>query len=266
MKFNHEDGQSIEIDGASIYYEIVGKQDALPLLLLHGGIGTIEDFNSLVPSLGAQFRVIGIDSRGHGRSTLGEAKLTYQRLEQDVVGILQHLGIEKTSVLGFSDGGIVGYRLMASETVAVPKLITIGASCELKDDDSVREIYARITGESWRAKFPASYELYQRLNPEADFDHFVAETVGMWLDSSPSGYPAGRVDGLNGEILIMRGDDDHLFSRQDAVDQAKRIKLSSLENIAFARHAAHEDRPDAVVNSIKFFLEKATSLDLQEAT
>ena len=255
MKFNHEAGHSIEIEGAEIYYETIGKKDAPPLLLLHGGVGTIEDFNSLAPSLAAQFHVIGIDSRGHGRSTLGSSGLTYQRLEQDVIEILRYLQIDKTAVLGFSDGGIVGYRLMISGAVAVPKLITIGAPCELKNDRSVSSVYAKITGKSWRAKFPASYELYQRLNPAPDFDYFVEQVVGMWLDSSPSGYPDEKIDSIDGDVLIVRGDEDRLFSRQEAVDLANRIRRSAFENIAFAGHAAHEDRPDAVLSSIGSFLE-----------
>ncbi len=256
MKFSHEAGHLIEIDGAAIYYEVIGSEAAPPLLLLHGGAGTIEDFNPLLPSLTSQYHVIGIDSRGHGRSTLGSSGLTYQRLEQDVVEILRHLRIKKTAILGFSDGGIVGYRLMASKAVAVPKLITIGASYELKADDPVRNIYAKITGESWRTKFPASYALYQRLNPEPDFDRFMAVIVDMWLDTTPSGYPAGKIDDIKGDVLIIRGDEDHLFPRQDAVDLVNRIKSSALENIAFAGHAAHEDRPDVVVNSIEIFLKR----------
>ena len=254
MKFNHETGHSIEIEGAEIYYETIGNKEAPPLLLLHGGVGTIEDFNSLLPSLAAQFHVIGVDSRGHGRSTLGSSGLTYQRLERDVIEILRYLQIDKTAVIGFSDGGIVGYRLMISGAIAVPKLITIGAPCELKTDRSVRSVYAKITGESWRAKFPESYERYQRLNPKPEFECFVEQVIGMGLDSSSSGYPAEKVNNIDGDVLIMRGDEDRLFSRQEAVDLANRINRSALENIAFADHAAHEDRPDAVLSSIDRFL------------
>lgn len=55
MAFNHQTGRSIKIDEAEIYYETCGSQHAPPLLLLHGGGGTIEDFKSLVPSLEKNF-------------------------------------------------------------------------------------------------------------------------------------------------------------------------------------------------------------------
>jgi pimeloyl-ACP methyl ester carboxylesterase len=261
MMFNHKAGRSVEIDGAAIYYEVTGSDDAAPpLLLLHGGMGSVEDFNVLLPALSAHFRVIGIDSRGHGRSTLGDCELTYQRLEGDVIGVLRHLDIGQTAILGFSDGGIVGYRLMASEAVAVTKLATIGAPCELKADDPVRAIYTKVTGESWRIKFPASYESYQRLNPEPDFGRLVTSSVHMWLDSTPSGYPAEVVDRLKGEVLILRGDDDHLFTRQAAVDLANQIKRSVFANIPFAGHAAHEDQPDIVLHSVVEFLRRTAAI------
>ena len=256
MKFNHETGRSVEIDGAAIYYEVIGSNDAPPLLLLHGGIGSIEDFNVVLPSLASRFRLIGIDSRGHGRSTLGTQRLTYLRLEQDVIGVLRHLGIDRTAILGFSDGGIVGYRVMSSEVVTVSKLATIGAPCELKPDDPVRAIYAKVTGQSWREKFPASFESYQRLNREPDFDRLIVSAVQMWLDSTTSGYPAETVDRLKGDVLILRGDDDHLFPRQAAVDLANRIGRSAFANIPFAGHVAHEAQPEIVLHVIDEFLRR----------
>lgn len=69
--FDHESGESLDTDGAKIYFEICGNPEGPPLLMLHGGFGTIEDFNIFLPGLGNDFKIIGIDSRGHGRSTLG---------------------------------------------------------------------------------------------------------------------------------------------------------------------------------------------------
>ena len=61
---------------ADIYFEFIGKEDAPLLLILHGGFGTIEDFNNLTDDLCDDFKIIGIDSRGHGKSTLGSKALT----------------------------------------------------------------------------------------------------------------------------------------------------------------------------------------------
>ena len=256
MITNNKTGNLLKIDDASIYFEISGCEGAQPLVLLHGGMGCSFDFNTLLPTLAEKHKIISIDSRGHGRSTLGNEGLSYQRLEQDVIEVLRHLGIEQTAIIGFSDGGTVGYRLMASSIIKVTKLATIGAPFELKSDDQRREIFSRITGESWREKFPSNYESYQSLNPSPDFDRLVKSTVSMWLDSN--GYPRDAVNNLEGDVLVLRGDNDYFFNRVEAVELANRIKKSSFMNIAFAGHAAHEDQANIVLLSLKAFFENKT--------
>jgi pimeloyl-ACP methyl ester carboxylesterase len=255
MKLNQQTSGTVDVGDATIHFDVAGEEAAPSLLLLHGGLGFTEDFKGLIPALTESFRVVGIDCRGHGRSTLGDGGLTYARLEDDVLAVLGHLQIERTAILGFSDGGIVGYRLMASTAITVNKLIAIGAPCELKPDDPARAIYARITGEFWMEKFPASYETYQRQNPKPDFDRLVDSTVQMWLDSTPNGYASEIVDSLQGDVLLIRGDNDHLFPRQAAFDLANRISQSSLANIPFAGHAVHEDQPEIVLKCIMQFLQ-----------
>jgi pimeloyl-ACP methyl ester carboxylesterase len=98
------------------------------LLFLHGGFGSIEDFKTVVHSFTNDFHIIGIDSRGHGKSTLGIDQLNYERLQLEVESVLKHLQINEVSIIGFSDGGIVGYRLAAENNILVKKLITIGTT------------------------------------------------------------------------------------------------------------------------------------------
>ena len=97
MKFNttfdHHSGIHLDIDGARIYHEVTGNKNSPALLVLHGGFGNIEDFNPILPELDKEFRIVGIDSRGQGKSTLGPSGLTYERIQQDVERILEHLHI-----------------------------------------------------------------------------------------------------------------------------------------------------------------------------
>jgi pimeloyl-ACP methyl ester carboxylesterase len=85
--FNHTSGKYYSIDGANIYYEITGNKEGPVILLLHGGCGSMEDFTPVLPMLPDQYSVIGVDSRGHGKSTMGNAKLTYERIQKDVKGL-----------------------------------------------------------------------------------------------------------------------------------------------------------------------------------
>lgn len=79
--FDHISGKYFDIDDAKIYYEVIGDKKNPSLLFLHGALGNIEDFNDVIAELPDKFRIIGIDSRGHGKSTLGSKELTYELLQ-----------------------------------------------------------------------------------------------------------------------------------------------------------------------------------------
>jgi pimeloyl-ACP methyl ester carboxylesterase len=252
--FNHQSGKYFAIKGANIYYEETGNPNNSVLLLLHGGFQHIEDLNSLVPLLANEFRVLGIDSRGHGKSTLGTAPLTYEQIQLDVEALLESLQIKRVTVIGFSDGGIVGYRLAASHAIAVEKLVTIGGTWHFKDALATEDLFRKITPQSWKEKFPQTYEDYSKLNPTPAFDQLIQSGVAMWLDSTATGYPNQTVSQIDCPTLLIRGDQDHLFSRESVVELAGKIKNSALFNVPFAGHVAFEDQPELFKTALAQFL------------
>lgn len=222
---------------------------------MHGGFGSLEDFNSILLDLNKEFRVIGVDSRGQGKSTLGSNELTYAQLQKDVERILEHLKIDTLSIIGFSDGGIVAYRLAPLTSLKVEKLVTIGSRWHKKNIDATREILLKITGKSWSNKFPATRDAYQKLNPEPNFDLLAQSVVRMWLDTTPSGCPNEAVKNISCPLLIVRGDDDYLLSREAVVELSEQVKDSRLFNIPFAGHAAFEDQKEIFMLGLNRFLE-----------
>ena len=246
-KFDHSSGEYLNIDGA---------KDKPVLLVLHGGHGNIEDFNSILPNIEKEYNVIGIDSRGHGKSTIGTQELTYERIQKDIEHVLEHHKIDNLDIIGFSDGGTVGYRLAALTSLKVKKLITIGSKWHIKNTDRLKEGYLKITGESWRIKFPNMFDTYQRLNPEPDFDLLTTNLVKLWLDSGSSGYPNEQVKNITCQLLIVRGDDDHLFALKDAAELSELIKDSKFLNIPYASHVAFEDQREIFMKIINEFLRK----------
>lgn len=256
MNFDHNSGKHLDIDGARIYYEITGNESSPALLVLHGGFGNLENFNIVLSGLDKEFRVIGIDSRGQGKSTLGEKALTYEQIQKDVERVLAHLDIDTLSIIGFSDGGIIAYRLASLTSLNIEKLVTIGSRWHLKNTESARELLSKVTGESWRKKFPATFDAYQKLNPEPNFDFLAESLVKLWLGASSSGYPNEAVKNISCPLLIVRGDDDHLISRETVFELSAIVKNSRLLNIPFAGHAAFEEQKEIFMISLKEFLNR----------
>src|SRR5690606_2130175 len=110
---DHLNGEYFNLDDADIYYETSGELQGRAILLLHGGLGSLEDFKPVIDQIAGSFPIVAVDMRGHGRSTLGKKPLTYQQHQSDIQALIAHLGLKECALVGFSDGGIAAYRIAA---------------------------------------------------------------------------------------------------------------------------------------------------------
>lgn len=89
-------------DGSEMYYEVIGKGDAL--VLLHGNGGSTTYFSKQVEALSRHYRLYIIDSRGRGRSTDCSHQISFPLMANDLLEILHHEHLSQINLLGFSDG------------------------------------------------------------------------------------------------------------------------------------------------------------------
>ncbi len=108
-------------DGTIIYYRRMGAGE--PVLFLHGNGGNSRFFKYQIPSFKSYFQLIFLDSRAHGRSTNGGEGLSFRLMAKDTKEALDALGIEKTSIVGFSDGANLAMAFAARYPDAVNKLV-----------------------------------------------------------------------------------------------------------------------------------------------
>jgi len=251
--FNHQSGRYISVGDANIYVEEAGTPDGFPIIFLHGGLGSIQDFSSLLDKIIGSYRYIGIDSRGHGKSTSGTQAFSYERLESDVGSILNQLNIRKCAMIGFSDGGIIAYRLAINNPTLIAKLISIGADWNPPDSNLIK-LFSSLTADAWEKRFPGTIADYKQLNPQEKFDHLMKNVISMWTDLSPSGYPGNRVKEIECETLIIRGDEDKFMPLNSLLNLHEDLVNSNFLNVPFAGHAAHIDQAGMVSMVINQFL------------
>lgn len=114
-----------EAGGISYYYEVQGQGE--PLLLLHGGLGSIDMFRPLLPTLAQKRQVIAVDLQGHGRTPLGDRPIDLVAMGADMATILHQLGVAKADVLGYSLGGGVAFQLAVQHPEMVRRLALVSA-------------------------------------------------------------------------------------------------------------------------------------------
>jgi len=250
IEFNHKIGKHLDVDGAKIYYEEIENVGKPTLLFLHGGFGNIEDYNSILSMFANDYNIVGIDSRGNGKSTLGTDKLTYKRLQLDVEKIVNHLQLKNISIIGFSDGGTVAYRLAVSNKISIQKIVTIGATWSLSDAEFTEKEFANVTPEEWIDFFEQNLNFYRQNNPLPDALKFAKCVLEMWFDKTVDGYPDASVEKISISVLAIRGNDD-TFSLESVVELTTKVQNSILFNIPFAPHLAFEKYPQFFVEVTK---------------
>ncbi|WP_418124851.1 alpha/beta fold hydrolase [Chryseobacterium sp. PTM-20240506] len=126
---NQDIGKIVKVKNADLYYEVYGEGE--PLVLLHGNSGSIKDFYQQIPVLSKHYKVIALDTRGQGKSTDSSKKdLTYSGFADDLKMVIDHLGLEKIHIAGWSDGGNTALEFVLKYPERVNKLVIIGANIQ----------------------------------------------------------------------------------------------------------------------------------------
>ncbi|THT98494.1 alpha/beta fold hydrolase [Lampropedia puyangensis] len=241
------------VGGAELVVYELGQSQAQPLLLLHGGMGSSHDWDSVVDALAQSFRLLLLDFRGHGRSSMGALPLSYAQHAADVVAVLDHLKLASVNILGFSDGGITGYRLALQCPVRVQALATVGAQWRLLDGDPSIPFLQGLTRQRWEQLFPHALSSYEQENPQPDFDALLGAVKALWLDRTADGYPSEAVRGIQAPLLLIRGDNDPLLSLAEVSALQDALPHAHLWNQAFSGHAVHDDAAEAFLKMVVDF-------------
>lgn len=124
---NKDAGNYKKVNGINMYYEIYGS--GRPLIFLHGNGGSIFSSRAKIDYFKQYFKVIAIDSRGHGKSVDTVSKeLTYTQMAFDIKVLLDSLHTDSAYISGQSDGGILGLLIAINYPEKVSRLVTFGAN------------------------------------------------------------------------------------------------------------------------------------------
>ena len=205
VDYGSNGGAYLEVADTKIYYEVYGEGS--PVLLLHGGMGSISNFNKVIPDLSKHFKLIAIDSPSHGRSYSIDS-LSYNILAKYVVKIVDKLKLDKFDIVGYSDGAIIG--LLATHMIPekVGKIV-FGAGAlgpGISSPEGLKMLQS-ISPETLPKGFS---DYYKKRSPNPDhWEKFVYDSKEMWLQDI--WIPNEVLPEIKSKVLVLFGDRDQFI-------------------------------------------------------
>ena len=237
------------VNDIQMYYEIWNKNGPDPVILLHGGLGSTLNWGNQVPALVDRHEVIALDSRGHGRSTRSDQPFGYHLMASDVLALMDHLEIDKASIVGWSDGGIIGIDIAINNPERLNKLFAYGANYNLSGVDPSVE-----TNPVFGMLIAMAAEDYQKLSPTpGDFEPFVEAISAMWF-SQPDFKPE-ELAGITAPTVIADGQYEEAIKPEHTAELAKLIPGAKLVIIPNVSHMAMFQDPAAFNKAVTDFLD-----------
>ncbi|HEX6499731.1 MAG TPA: alpha/beta fold hydrolase [Micromonosporaceae bacterium] len=248
-------GGYADVNGLHMYYETYGS--GTPLVLLHGGMLSIDlNFAELIPSLATRHQVIAVEMQGHGRTADIPREITPAALAQDIVALLDHLGIDRAHVLGHSMGAAVALEMAVSYPDRVRSVVPISASVRpdgMHEDFTDPERMATSTRMPTPADFAAMRETYQRLSPHPEhFDEFLGALSASNADTR--GWSDDQLAGIAAPTLLVIGDHDFVTVDHAALMQ-RLIPGARLAVLPGTTHMRATHRVDLLVPMLAEFLD-----------
>jgi len=234
--------RAISAGDVLIHCQVVGESEATPLLFLHGNGEDLHIFDPQIAYFSKSYKVVAIDTRGHGESTRGTEPLTFDTFAADLITLLDALHIKQAHLVGFSDGAVTALHTAIKHPKRILSMVLLGANYTPRGFKwfpyiSVRLVYAWLCVVSLFAKS-------KRLQRE--IWGLMVYQPHLTLD---------EIGGIRVPTLVVTGEKDMVSQRQNnkmcrAIEGAQRLVIEGGDHFWILK------QPDVLNNVIMHFLIK----------
>jgi len=233
-------------DGARIWYASYGSGPAV--VLLHGGLGHAGNFAHQVDDLvAAGYRVILIDSRGHGRSTRDDRPYSYVLMGADTLAVLDHLGVAHAAFVGWSDGACIALILGDTHPERVDGVLFF--ACNMDPSGALPFVGTPVIDNI----FGGHMRDYAALSATPDDFQDFADAVGLMQRTQPN-YSAADLEQILVPVTVLQSEGDEFIKPEHARYLADTIPGAKLVMLPDVTHFAPLQRPEVFNAAILEFL------------
>jgi pimeloyl-ACP methyl ester carboxylesterase len=213
------------VNGIDMYYEVYGRRDGLPLVLLHGGGSTIEvTFSRVLPVFAVSRRVIAVEEQGHGRTTDRDAPVTFESSADDLAALLRHLEVDTADIFGFSNGASVALQVAIRHPELVRKIVF--ASSFTRRDGARPQLWEFMKQADFSNMPQPLKDAFLRVNPDAQRLRTMHDKDAARMQSFKD-VPDDAVRSVRAPTLIVLGDHD-IVKPEHAVEMTRLISGARL--------------------------------------
>ena len=238
------------VNGIKIWYASFGPKNARsePVILLHGGLANANYWGNQVKSLQARYRIIVMDSRGHGHSSRDDKPYGYDLMASDVIALMDFLKIPKVAIVGWSDGAIIGLDIALNHPDRLTKLFAFAAN---SDPSGVVDITSSPVFNAFIARAEKEYE---KLSPTpTEYKNFRAEIEKMW-ETQPN-WTADDLARIAVPVWIVDADHDEAIKRENTEFMAGNIPNAGLLLQPEVSHFSFIQDPEQFTSDVLHFLQ-----------
>jgi pimeloyl-ACP methyl ester carboxylesterase len=209
------------VNGIKLWYATFGLTGGEPVILLHGGLANANYWGNQVRALQSKYRVIVIDSRGHGRSTRDDKSYGYDLMAGDVLALMDYMKIPKVSIVGWSDGAIIGLDIALYHPERLARLFAFAAN---SDPSGVADIDKSPVFNAFIAR---AEQEYTKLSPTpTEYKAFLTQIEKMW-ETQPD-WTADDLKTVTVPTWIVDADHDEAIKRENTEFMAANIPGAGL--------------------------------------
>ena len=248
VRHTTEQEHTVQVNDNKIFYQEIGCGE--PLVLLHGFGGSSRNWSPFVNELAERHRLLLVDLRGHGHSTNVENTFTHRQAADDVLRLLDKVGVDRFSAMGISSGGMTLLHMATSQPERIEAMVLVSATTHFPDE--ARAIFRQTSFERMPPEVRAMYRECASRGDE-QVRQLVEQFKAFQGSYDDMNLSASDLSKIQARTLVVHGDRDRFFPVEIAIGIHRSIPDAALWIVRGGDHVPiHDPAVPFLSRALKF--------------
>lgn len=238
-----------QVNGINMWYATYGEGS--PVVLIHESYGNANYWGELVTALAPYYKVIVMDLRGNGRSSMGDKPLSLGLMASDIIALMDNLKIDSAAIVGWGDGANIGINIAINHPDRVNKLFAFAGN--ISPASSAEAVYQSNGFPDYLERTKQEYLTLSPTPTQEAYNNLVTQISHMWITEPNT--TIEQLESIETTTLIADGDHDGSIQfGSDTITMANTIPDAGLLIEPFVSHFSPLENPEQFNEDVLRFL------------